>query len=289
MIQNVYKKSDDGKLLIDWLSNDWGVFQNSSIENGMAGKLLEEILGQEVSKDLYKPSDEFSNDRLMQWDNLRDELMYENRWFLDSSFDKDRLNELLDMLSTSSIPKQWYRARATKDNKIFNIENMGAPPSRETANGRANPVGIPYLYLGSQVETAISEVRPHVGELVCVAEFLISDISVADLRNPRKLISPFVFDDVNDIRKLREDLPLLEKLGIELTVPIQKEGAAIDYIPSQYLCEFIKKKGFDGVIYNSSVSDGINLALFYPDKAIGGNVTCHEVIEVQVRSVSKDI
>jgi hypothetical protein len=59
-------------------------------------------------------------------------------------------------------------------------------------------------------------------------------------------------------------------------------GAAIDYIPSQYLCEFIKTRGFDGVVYRSSVSDGINLALFDPEKATGGTVSLFNITRVSV-------
>lgn len=59
-------------------------------------------------------------------------------------------------------------------------------------------------------------------------------------------------------------------------------GAAIDYIPSQYLCEFIKKSGFDGVVYRSSVSEGINLALFDPAQAVGGEVELYSVTKVSV-------
>jgi hypothetical protein len=48
------------------------------------------------------------------------------------------------------------------------------------------------------------------------------------------------------------------------------------------LCELIKKSGFDGVIYRSSVSGGINLALFDPDKAKGGTVSLYSVSKVLV-------
>lgn len=60
------------------------------------------------------------------------------------------------------------------------------------------------------------------------------------------------------------------------------QGAALDYIPSQYLCEFIKHSGFDGVVYRSSVSDGINLALFDLGKARGGSVEPYLVSRVSV-------
>ena len=107
----------------------------------------------------------------------------------------------------------------------------------------------------------------------------------SDLRNPRKLVSPFILEDASDIGQLRADLPFLERLGEELTRPVLPSGAAIDYIPSQYLCEFIKKCGFDGVVYRSSVSDGINFALFEPEKATGGAVALYNVAKVTVEVV----
>ena len=103
------------------------------------------------------------------------------------------------------------------------------------------------------------------------------------MRNPRKLVSPFILEDAKQIAQLRADLPFLERLGEELTRPVQPSGAAIDYIPSQYLCEFIKKKGFDGVVYRSSISDGINLALFNPDHATVKFVTAYNVSKVSVQ------
>ncbi len=81
---------------------------------------------------------------------------------------------------------------------------------------------------------------------------------------------------------MRSDLPFLERLGDELTRPVLPQTAAIEYTPSQYLCEFIKKCGYEGVIYRSSVGDGMNLALFDPALAQPENVTQHRVIRVSV-------
>ncbi len=161
---------------------------------------------------------------------------------------------------------------------------MGAPPKRLAMHGRANPPGIPYLYLGSLPETAAAELRPHTGEVACVADFTIADpLKAVDLRNPRKLVSPFLLADAGAIGQLRADIPFLERLGEELTRPVVPQGAAIDYLPSQYLCEFIKKSDYDGVIYRSSVSDGMNLALFNPAKATGGNVALYNISRVSVK------
>lgn len=48
---------------------------------------------------------------------------------------------------------------------------------------------------------------------------------------------------------------------------MQPGNTAFGYMPSQYLCEFIKKLGYQGVIYRSSVSNGVDLALFPPELA----------------------
>ena len=96
------------------------------------------------------------------------------------------------------------------------------------------------------------------------------------------MVSPFLLEDAADIVRLRADLPFLERLGDELTRPVLPQAAAIDYTPSQYLCEFIKKCGYDGVVYRSSVSEGINLALFNPSLAACGTVTQYRVSRVSV-------
>ncbi len=88
--------------------------------------------------------------------------------------------------------------------------------------------------------------------------------------------------------KMLADILFLERLGYELTRPVLPKSAALDYIPSQYICEFIKKTGFHGVLYSCSVSEGINLALFEPENAIGGSVRIYDLDKVDV-SVSKKI
>lgn len=283
LLANVYEPSDAGKSLVEWMKDDWQLFSNPRMDVAHAKELLGEILDDgEIVRRNFVPSPSYISEGLAQWDKLRDEMMYTNRWFLDVEIDFERLGALLDMLLAPPLPRQWYRARIRIDDEVFPIDKMGAPPKRRSSHGRANPAGIPYLYLGSQPNTAAAEIRPHTGEVACVADFTIPEIKAVDLRNPRKLVSPFILTDASEIGQLRADLPFLERLGEELTRPVQPAGAAIDYIPSQYLCEFIKKSGFDGVVYRSSVSDGINLALFDPQQAIGGNVALFNVSKVSV-------
>lgn len=284
LLLNVYEPATNGKPIIEWMKHDWKLFTNPKLKMMRAEQLLCDILNNKklVNKPL-KPSVSTTINGLIQWDTLRDEMMHQNRWFLEQKLDTDRLEGLLGHLPSDNLPDIWYRARLLRDSKIYPLEKMGAPPKREVSHGRANPAGIPYLYLGSLPETAVSEIRPHTSEKACVAEFEIKGpIRAVDLRAPRKLVSPFLLPDSRAIHQLRTDIPFLEKLGEELTRPVLPSSAAIDYIPSQYLCEFIKNCGYDGVVYSSSVSNGFNLALFDPDRAVGKKVTSYLVKSVSV-------
>ena len=283
LLASVYEPDPNGKLLIEWMKQDWKLFTHARMDVDHASRLLGEILeNSEIVRESFSPSASYKSEGLVRWETLRDELMHRNRWFLDQEIDTDRLRELLDLLLAAELPLRWYRARTRIGDGSFTIGEMGAPPKRLASHGRANPAGIPYLYLASKPETAAAEIRPHTGDTVCVAEFTIPKIIAADIRNPRKLVSPFILSDSDEIGQLRADLPLLERLGQELTRPVLPHSAAIDYIPSQYLCEFIKTSGFDGVLYSSSVSDGINLALFDPEKATGNTVEPYNVLKVSV-------
>lgn len=282
MLISIYEIDPDGKPLVEWMKEDWRLFPKLDAAN--AKILLADILDNgDIVRRTFSPSQTFTSKGLAQWTTLRDELRYKNRYFLDEALDKERLKELLDHLQADYLPAHWHRARMSPSETLFPLKEMGAPPKHLATHGRANPVGIPYLYLGSLPDTAVAEIRPHTGEVACVAKFTLSKaITAVDLREPRKLVSPFILEDANQIGQMRADIPFLERLGEELTRPVLPQSAAIDYLPSQYLCEFIKKSGYDGVVYRSSVSDGINLALFDPSNANASEVVLYNVDRVSV-------
>lgn len=256
------------------------------MDDAHAKELLADVLDDgEIVRQTFSPATDLVTDHLTQWESLRDELMHHNRFFPQVNIDLDRLQRLLWHLTLDAdeVQTDWHRARIQTEDAPFPIDKMGAPPNRIASHGRANPAGIPYLYLGSTPQTAISEIRPHTGEKACVADFRTPNtLKLVDLRNPKKTVSPLVFAAAAEISQMRSDLPFLARLGDELTRPVVPQSAAIDYTPSQYLCEFIKKCGYQGVIYRSSVSEGINLALFDPALAQAGVVTQYRVDRVSV-------
>ncbi|UQG54041.1 RES family NAD+ phosphorylase [Marinobacter sp. M3C] len=284
MLLSIYSPDPEGKLLVEWLKEDWAIFDLPQMEKAHAKDLLSEILDDgDIVRKPFSPLRSCHTNSLEEWDGLREELKHRNRFFPEMGLDLERLRELFPHLIFDELTsdKLFYRARI-QSARPYEKSEMGAPPEISSTHGRANPAGIPYLYLASTVLTAISEIRPHTGEKISVGEFLIPEgLKLVDLREPKKTVSPFILDDESDVATLRGDVMFLERLGEELTRPVLPKAAAIDYIPSQFLCEFAKKCGFDGVVYRSSVSDGMNIALFNPMMT-----SCRQVCEYNVSKVS---
>lgn len=282
LLIEAYEEAPDGISLVANFKDDWGLFSHAKMDEAHAKELLSDVLDDgEIVRRQFRPRVAHQDTRVGDWFQLREELRFKNRYFLDEKLKEDRLRALLDLLLLPPLSVTWYRARISPDSNPIDRKMMGAPPMGVASHGRANPAGIPYLYLASDTNTAISEIRPHTGEFATVAEFKLREgLTIVDLRSPKTLVSPFIFQSSDEIVQLRADLPFLEGLGLELTRPVLPRSAATDYVPSQYLCEFIKKQGFDGVIYTSSVGTGKNLALFDVEAA-----TCGEVFVFSVESV----
>lgn len=285
-----YEESADGLLLVQWLRDDWDMFNHPKMDDAHANELLGDILNDgAIVRKLFEPISQPTAAPVSRWEELRQELMHKNRFFPNVQIDLETLRNLLQALvfDSSDVPTKWYRARIRTEDEPFPIEKMGAPPPKIAAHGRANPAGIPYLYVASDKQTAISEVRPHAGESVCVAGFTMPpNLNLIDLRHPRRSVSPFSLADFlpNEANpgQIRLEIAFLQRLGNELTQPVLPLVAAFEYAPSQYLCEFIKQCGYDGVIYRSSIGEGMNLALFQPDQTVPGKVEQYFVTRVHV-------
>lgn len=161
---SIYEPDNQGRFLVEWLKHDWEMFHPSMDLAGRKELLADVLDNGEIVRQPYSPSAKYRSDGLERWEKLRGELMHQNRYFPDAQLNTDRLKQLFALLHADDVPLKWYRARLQTADTVFKLEEMGAPPQRDAAHGRANPAGIPYLYLGSTAETAVSETRPHTGE-----------------------------------------------------------------------------------------------------------------------------
>ena len=118
-------------------------------------------------------------------------------------------------------------------------------------------------------------------DYVSVGEFKLSeDIKVLNLRNPKD--DPIYWSEIEEIEDYLIYVPFIQTLQKELSLPIRKRDQLLDYIPTQYISEFIKSLGFDGVEYQSSLnSEGYNIAIFNPSK-----LKCQKVDVYEIKSIA---
>ena len=136
---------------------------------------------------------------------------------------------------------------------------MGAPPRRFAKDGRLNPRGIPYLYLASDKNTAIAEVRPWINQFVTVGEFqVLKNLNIVDTT---KILKSSKVKIKNHLEY--NDYLVWRNIDREFSKPVSTEDDLLEYLPTQYLADLFKSAGYDGVKYNSSViRKGYNLLIF---------------------------
>lgn len=149
----------------------------------------------------------------------------------------------------------WRRVRF----KGYDAKASTAPPPERIGNGRANPDHIRYLYVCEDNITPVYEARPVIGANVSVAKLsLQKEIRVFDLA-----VSVHGKDSPSG-----ERFPsLFSTIGKMFSKPYN--GNFTSYLPTQYLAEEIKRLGFDGLRFSSSLHQGgNNIVLFDPEICI---------------------
>jgi len=279
--------AEKSKHLWEHLNDDFNLFNHGCDHKNLTIQLLRGACDEEeaqikVSKRVAFADgsvDKAYQDRINIWEQQSEEMTYKNRFFFTKRIPFHRLEELLNFLSLNLKKGSiFYRARISNDRKKIIPKNMGAPPPKKATDGRANPSGIPYLYLSSTHKATIYEVKPTIKDYVCVGKFALkSDLQCIDLRE----ISPMQFYRAEDYENAFKYIGLLNKIGESLTVSVNHRVAHLEYLPTQYFCEFIKKCSYKGILYNSSSSLGYNLIVFADDNAKCRQVKCYEISKVQ--------
>jgi hypothetical protein len=212
------------------------------------------------------------------WETFVDEIKWKRRFiFRRDNFSlgdpKDWLPDYLpEVAELVPAGKRYYRTRlkAIQGEACFEplpVGQMGPPLPIQTRAGRANPAGIPYLYVAEEEETAVAEIRPHIGAVITIATIVSNhDLKVVDLTNCPFVTSPFGHADLAD--ELRKTA-ILRIFNDELSKPIEPDIADIEYLPTQYLAEAILDAGYDGILYTSSiVKNGKNVVFFDANKFV---------------------
>lgn len=156
--------------------------------------------------------------------------------------------------------------------------------------GRVNPKGISYLYMATTEETALAEVRPWLKQEVSLAQFrLKQDLKVIDLTSNQISRSDAVKIRISGIftsGKIThgESIKLAwYELNEAFSQPITNNEDTSAYATTQIIAELIKSKGYDGLMFKSSVAEGKNLVLFDQAKVEFIDCCLRELLEVKYK------
>ena len=207
------------------------------------------------------------------WMSAKYEVIEKNRYFPENL---EMFYDLMDLLCKSSVllvkpDTILYRARIVYDKTQLHNEapfygydkELSFVPPRGSGNpGRSNPKSINYLYAASDEITAAMECRARLEDKISIAEIRCNSVlEIADL----------VY--YNEIETIDEAFRFL--LAREFSSPSSSED---DYIFSQFLSEYIKSLGYDGVRYNSAQNkSGSNFTIFNFDKCEAVASSVYEV------------
>ena len=263
------QENEDGRHLSGILNEIFYIFNDKvrTKEN-----LLEEILGLAITSKRYILTSDFTS-HTTAWESFKEELKHQNRFFPKNSLysslfvireghNDGVLFQIMEQLKVEyDTGEIFYRARVSDD--ILSKEKMGMPPKEYASAGRANPIGISYLYLAENEATCVAEVRPNNTSNIYISSFIPKKkLSIVDLTEPRKKLSSCSFDETR-FNTVIEIITLLETLSSELSKPVKPESSSIDYVPTQFLCEFIKSfSNCDGIAFESSFRRGKNFVFF---------------------------
>lgn len=192
----------------------------------------------------------------------------------------DKMEHFLNVVSNTSKEKKKYiekgaclwRAQKGSNSATYTTntnEEIGVkapfkadrmkPPFNHATEGRANPKGIPVLYLSDDKDTAMSEVRPWMGAIITVSRFRTKNkLSVIDCSTgtyKRKLH----FE--NPSPEIREK-EVWASINAAFSKPVDKSDNIAEYAPTQILAELFRENGFDGIAYKSSLNKSLNIVLF---------------------------
>jgi hypothetical protein len=118
------------------------------------------------------------------------------------------------------------------------------PISNWQCEGRANPRGIPYLYLATTRNTALAEIRPWIGSKISVAQFKIRrDLNLIDCSKDHS--KEKILRLIDNQTLSRED-GMWTAIDQAFATPVTRDDEGGDYIPTQIIAEMLKCHGFDG-------------------------------------------
>lgn len=207
----------------------------------------------------------------LRWDKFVELVKYKARFFNHTADRKptlDKLRTIFEKFKIISLNENIFRAREITseqnlaDIKAEPLKQLGQAPKRLSGYNRFSPAGISYIYLSDNIQTVSAEIRSRVGDDIAIGTFKINKLKLVNLSTD--LLETMAFDYFhNDFcPDVRAAYSYISSFINEISKPLNESDKFIDYVPTQIISEFIWSLGYDGFMFPSSLSDGINYVLF---------------------------
>ena len=277
---SLFEKSDEGLDIVSVIQKDWNIFSNRIIANKILGYFLlryQVPINIDDKVNYVKAVDSYVN----RWEELKHEIRTKTRFYSSLMAYFDDNGQLLKANNTLNAGMIFYRARIVPVGKSYlTKKEMGCPPAGLASAGRANPIGIPYLYLCTMPKTTLYETRSVYLDKVAIGTFkLKSDVNILDFTASISLFLAYLGN--SSLSETIAQYRLRQKISADLSKPLRRYDTELEYVPTQSICEYCKLRDIDGIIFRSSLhKGGLNLVLFDETNAECVGVNTIEVAEV---------
>lgn len=281
-ILNLFEINENGVDIVTSIQSEWDLFSNSNFANQILKYFIEKHKISYALNDKVAYINEIHK-YTAQWAELKHEIRVKTRFYSSLMAYFDENGSLLKSNMTLEMGSQFYRARIIPAGKSYlTKKDMGCPPAERASSGRANPIGIPYLYLCKLPDTTLYETRAVYLNKVTIGTFrLVKNLDILDFTASTSLFLAF-----NEDVELREAIAqhlLRQQISKDLSKPLRRYDTELEYVPTQSVCEYCKLKDIDGIIFRSSLhKDGLNLVLFDAKNAECIRVKTVEVDKVEI-------
>ena len=213
--------------------------------------------------------------------------------------------EVLHAIGAAIVQADWRVVGRTADVTIARArshppsENHGTPdalgsaPSHTARHNRMSGAGISMFYGAESAATAAAEIRPTPDQAVTVAQWAPTrELTSLDLPAARPI--PSIFDMTARID--RTWLRFLAAFADDLARPIEEHQAAVEYIPTQIMTEYIRDHlrtadghRFGAIRYSSAADepDGVCWVVFAGPSECGNDGDADRLLALDAGSVAR--
>jgi hypothetical protein len=284
----IFINNTKGMPIVQLIQNDWNLFSSDLVCNNILSDILlilkSTLTSPQISVSYLNEIMECTS----YWETLKEDIKWKNRYLTKlDTLDDFGWNRFFKHTIKISKKEKYYRARLhySGDQKIFKKFDMGCPIQTKTLAGRANPLGIPYLYLSKEIKTTLYEIRATFLDEVSIGKFKVKknqEVILVDFTEPAS-----AFLHIDEIIEYTKSMLLKKIISLDLSKPMRRYDSELEYIPTQFICEYIKhfSDNADGILFNSSLHfGGKNIVLFDQSKVECISVSLYKVTKVEIDS-----